>query len=110
MPQQQALTRRDFASEADWQEYQATGMAPRQLEGRAKVVSRGAAGQGEGGMGETRGGMRSSGDARVALSERSGRWLSCGCEEPLCWAGPDIAQLPCCLRLDGGALPALQAA
>ncbi|PRW61028.1 suppressor of mec-8 and unc-52-like protein 2 [Chlorella sorokiniana] len=35
--QQQALTRRDFASEADWQEYQATGMAPRQLEGRAKV-------------------------------------------------------------------------
>ncbi|KAL4452787.1 hypothetical protein ABPG75_008449 [Micractinium tetrahymenae] len=35
--QQQALTRRDFASEADWEEYQASGMAPRQAEGRAKV-------------------------------------------------------------------------
>jgi len=31
--QQQALTRRDFANEGDWEEYQASGMAPRQLEG-----------------------------------------------------------------------------
>lgn len=38
MQQPQALTRRDFASEADWEEYQASGMAPRQAEGRAKVV------------------------------------------------------------------------
>lgn len=47
VPQQQALTRRDFANEGDWEEYQASGMAPRQLEGKAKVVRRGGrAGQG----------------------------------------------------------------
>ena len=38
--QPQALNRRDFASEADWEEYQASGMPSRQAEGRAKVVSR----------------------------------------------------------------------
>ena len=45
MLQQQALTRRDFANEGDWEEYQASGMAPRQLEGKAKVVRRGGRGQ-----------------------------------------------------------------
>ena len=38
-PLQQPMTRRDFASEADWEEYQASGMPSRQAEGRAKVVS-----------------------------------------------------------------------
>lgn len=45
VPQQQALTRRDFANEGDWEEYQASGMAPRQVEGKAKVVRRDGRGQ-----------------------------------------------------------------
>ena len=36
---QQPMTRRDFASDADWEEYQASGMPSRQAEGRAKMVS-----------------------------------------------------------------------
>lgn len=78
VPQQQALTRRDFANEGDWQEYQATGMAPRQLEGRAKVVSRklGA---------ERREGWEQASERRGAAAmpgwhchSASGRRLSCG--------------------------------
>lgn len=38
---QGALTRRDFASDADWEEYQAKGQPSKQAEGRAKVVSLG---------------------------------------------------------------------
>ena len=85
---QQTMTRRDFASDADWEEYQASGMPSRQAEGRAKVVSRVALiPTGELAAGVSVPGPSDSRNAAPCLSERIVHPAAC----PTCHAYPSCS-------------------